>query len=372
MNLVGVGKERRVFSPQRAPGTNQVHVVLIGAVFECDAVLIEFLPGTVQPPILPVEVEVRWLPGTCYDVGLHGDAVDQGVLHFGGPAVLPAVAQIDVVERVALGFVWEQIPVKVARVFILEIQSERTLGLGPRPAAVDFEVEVLAYLQRAIGIKKLHAGEAGPRLPEIGAEVGVVAGCVGAHDVDAVVPVPQVVFVYQDGKRWNVRLEFIDDVDLVLDVAGQFRFSIVPHPNAQACGFVKGQSTFWKDRRRCGGQVAIRGVTRRVAGCRAGNSNGQFTIVPSRRHGQTGSCGNAGITYGSLVGFTRGGVVEDAPILRLTLEASHRISRFQLWVDGQGIHHIAVGIGEYHRFSRTQLKRHVAIPLKFRPPRWRL
>ena len=124
LNLVGVGKEWRILAPQRSPGTDEVHVVLIGAVFEGDAVLVEFLSGTVQPPILAVEVEVGWLPRAGYNVGLHRNAVDQGVLHLGGPAVLPAVAQIDVVKRVAFGFVREQIPVEVARVFVLEIQPK--------------------------------------------------------------------------------------------------------------------------------------------------------------------------------------------------------------------------------------------------------
>ena len=237
---------------------------------------------------------------------------------------------------------------------------------------MDFEVEVFSHLQDAIGIKKLHAGEAGPRLPKIGAEVGVVAGCIGAHDVNAVVPVPQVVLIHQDGKRGDVRLEFINDVDLILDVAGQFRFCIVPHPNAQARGFVKDQSPLREFWRSSGWHIAIRGVTRRVAGRRTGDSNGQFTIVPSRRHGQAGSSGYAGVTDGSLVGFTRGGGVEDAPIFRLTLDAAHGIPRFQLRVNGQCVHHITVGIGEYHRFARAQLKRDVAVSFKFGPPRWRL
>ena len=119
-----MGEKRCVLSPQRSPGTDEVHVVLVGAVFKGDAVLVEFLSGTVQPPILAIQVEVGWLPRARNDVGLHRNAVDQGVLHLGGPAVLPAVAQIDVVERVAFGFVRKQIPVKVARVFVLEIQPK--------------------------------------------------------------------------------------------------------------------------------------------------------------------------------------------------------------------------------------------------------
>ena len=215
----------------------------------------------------------------------HREPVDQGILHFGRPAVLPAIPQIDVVEGDAFGLVGKQRPLQVAGVFVFEIQPERALWLGARPAAVDFEVHVFAQLQCAFGIKKLHAGEAGPRLPKIGAEVGIVARCIGAHDVDAVVPVPQVVLIHEDGERRNVRIEFIDDVDLILHIARQLFVSVVPDPNAQASGRIEDQSSVGKNRGRSSGEVAVGGVACGVARCCPRNAYCKFTVVPARRNG---------------------------------------------------------------------------------------
>ena len=243
------------------------------------------LTRAVQPPVFAVEVKVRRLPGSRNHMRPHREPVDQGVLHFGRPAVLPAIPQVDVVEGDAFGLVGKQRPLQVAGVFVFEIQPERALWLGARPSAVDFEVHVFAQLQRAVCIKKLHAGEPGPRLPEIGAEVGVIVRRIGSHNVDAGVPVPQVRFVHENGERRNVRIKFIDDVDLILHIARQLFVTVVPNPNAQAGGRVEDQSSVGKNRGRSSGEVAVGGVARSVArGCPR-NTYREFTVVPARRNG---------------------------------------------------------------------------------------
>ena len=92
--------------------------------------LVGFFAGCIQPPILTVEVQFEGAPCRAQTMRFQGKIRQEGVLHFGGPHMLPAVANVEVVERRHPWFFRKERQFQVASVALFEIESKRLLGLG--------------------------------------------------------------------------------------------------------------------------------------------------------------------------------------------------------------------------------------------------
>ena len=189
---------------------------------------------------------------------------------------------------------------------------------------MDFQVQFFTCGQGAQGVEPLHPCVAGPRLPKVGPEEGVVVRRVGAQFVHPVVPIEQVVRRNQHRDDRQLVVQRVDEIALVLRSAGKHVVEIGERLHAQDRGGVGGQPIV----RECGGRGAGHRSVQRVPHLGVGDGRGQLyglgVVVKPRRHGELRAGKDARVAGRVGVGFSWGGWVEDAPLRAGALRPAHR------------------------------------------------
>ena len=216
----------------------QVHALLAPSEVVLDELLIGLFPSPVDSPILSVEVHLHRTPCRGHGIGLQGQLSEEGVLDLVLPRGLSTVPEIEVSEFGDPGLGSKHRMLQGSRIMRLEIQPERTLGLGTRPTAMNFEVESGFRHRNARCVEPLQPADLRPRLPEVGPHVRIVRPSVRPHHIDARLPIPEVVGMGGNAHRLEVGSGLPDEIGPVHSLTRQM--ALTEGPNAQDGRFTRG------------------------------------------------------------------------------------------------------------------------------------
>ena len=281
--------------------------------------------------------------------------------------MLPAVAQVEVVEARDLRLALNERVFDVAGVGGFGVDAEGFLWLGARPTPVNFQIENGFKLLVLVAVEKLHTRLSRPGLPKITSEIRVVGAGIWPHDINARVPIPEVVFVGNDGDDRQVVIVLVDDVGAVDGRAGERLAVIAKRFHTEHSGLAHiNRATY--DRIVLIGFITVGGI---MAGGIGGgrHTNGVAGAVPSRGQVYNRRWGYAGIASALVVRSIGGRAIEKAPTSRTVRRSSSANVRTKPLRYGNAINDNFVGVADNYGFPCGQFKTGVRQYHRWREPR---